>query len=150
VRCRGQSAALVHISSLQFAPLCIKTDGYGLARRAKCIQCWAYPSQQIAIKRKIKSAKGWAFEGVEGGKVGGEKHGMYRREVHHFVHVDGREFIGTQFEFHKACGMHKPAACKLARGEAKVWNGWHLKGVQLPTQGRGKRWASARPEPSAT
>lgn len=105
----------------------------------------------MLIKGRVMSAKGWSLGGVAGGKAAGVAHGMYRTEVHHFMHVDGREFVGTQFAFHQACGVSKPAAHNLARGKAKVWNGWHLKGAQLPEVGRASRWRRASPiEPNGT
>lgn len=105
----------------------------------------------MLVKGRVNSALGWSLAGVRGGKAGGADHGMYRKEVHHFVNVDGREFVGTQFEFHSTQGVSKPAASMLARGKVKVWNGWHLKGVELPKVGRASRWSRAcLPEPSAT
>jgi hypothetical protein len=100
----------------------------------------------LLVKGRVKSALGWSLPGVRGGKLGGEDHPMHRKEVHHFAHVDGREFVGTQYEFHKAHGVSKPAVCQLARGKVKVWNGWHLKGAKLPTHGRASRWGRAYPQ----
>lgn len=94
----------------------------------------------MLIKGRISVAKGWYMDGRPPKKRGGSSHPMYRSEAHHFAHVDGREFIGTQHEFHKSCGVSKPAASKLASKEAIVWNGWHLKGADLPKIGKGSRW----------
>jgi len=110
------------------------------------------PLANLFVKGKVNLAKGWYFADRHeyAPTIEGDKHPMYRREVHHFVHVDGREFIGTQFEFHISCGVSKTAAHNLARGKAKAWNGWHLKGCQLPTVGRASRWQKYQQERSAT
>lgn len=104
----------------------------------------------MLIKGRVKSAKGWSLLGVDGARLAGARHPMYRAEKYSFRHVDGREFVGTQFEFHHICGVSKPAAHNLATGKAKVWNGWHLKGADLPTVGRASRWAKFQQERNAT
>lgn len=104
----------------------------------------------MLVKGRVKTAKGWYLKEFGEPSRSGSNHHMYRDEAHHFVHVDGREFIGTQFDFHVTCGVSKPAACKLARKTAKVWNGWHLKGADLPTHGRASRWLKYQNEQGAT
>jgi len=94
----------------------------------------------MLLKGRVKCAKGWYLADRPEPHRGGTHHPMYRSEVHEFVHVDGRTFTGTQFEFHQACGVSKPAASNLARGKITVWNGWHLKGATLPKVGRASRW----------
>lgn len=110
------------------------------------------PLANLFIKGKVNLARGWYFPDRHetAPTTEGVRHHMYRNEVHHFVHVDGREFVGTQFEFHITCGVSKPAASKLARRKVKVWNGWHLKGQELPTHGRASRWRKYQLEQSAT
>lgn len=95
----------------------------------------------MLLKGRIKTAKGWYLaSGPTPSWQLGKSHPMYRGEVHDFVNVDGREFMGTQFDFHVSCGVSKPAASMLARGKVKVWNGWHLRGSELPKVGRASRW----------
>lgn len=104
----------------------------------------------MLIKGRVKSARGWYLDGAPVPNRSGPNHPGYRPEKHTFCHVDGREFTGSQYEFHVAHGVSKPAACKLARGTAKVWNGWHLKGATLPTTGRASRWRPATLAQTAT
>lgn len=104
----------------------------------------------MLLKGRVKSAKGWYLADRPEPRRDGQHHAMYRKEVHEFVHVDGRSFTGTQHEFHEACGVSKSAACKIARGMAKVWNGWHLRGAELPTVGRASRWGQLGKHQSAT
>lgn len=98
----------------------------------------------MLLKGRVSVAKGWSVEGRERKTLAGSHHHMYRPEVREFCHVDGRTFIGTQFEFAMAEGMHRPAVCKLVSGESKVWKGWHLKGAALPTVGRGAKWLKSK------
>lgn len=97
----------------------------------------------MLIKGRVMHAKGWRVCGRDVHENAGKNHHMYRADVHEFEHVDGRSFTGTQYEFHCATGLSKPSACKLARGTAIVWNGWHLKGAKLPTHGRASRWGKS-------
>jgi hypothetical protein len=98
------------------------------------------PLANMLVKGRAKSAKGWYLAGKPKPEYGGSRHPMYRSEVHEFINVDGRSFTGTQHEFHLACGVSKPAASNLARRKVTVWNGWHLKGADLPKVGRASRW----------
>jgi hypothetical protein len=94
----------------------------------------------MVIKGRVSVAKGWSLVGEERKTNAGSKHAMYRPEIRDFCHVDGRTFTGTQIEFANVEGMHRPAVCKLVSGASKIWNGWYLKGTELPTKGRGARW----------
>ena len=97
----------------------------------------------MLIKNRIKSAKGWYFKGKKRPKLktdGGSSHPMYRNKKIIFLHVDGRRFIGTQFNLHKIHGVSKSNASLLARGKCKVANGWYVKGTKLPINGRGAKW----------
>jgi hypothetical protein len=103
------------------------------------------PLANLLVKGRIGSANGWYFAGkrpahVGRGSRGGVDHPMYRAKVIRFLHVDGREFCGTQFKLHQQEGISKSAACNLARGKVKVANGWYVEGTTLPTTGRGARW----------
>ncbi len=102
----------------------------------------------MLLKGRIKSAKGWYLSANEKPDISGSNHHMHRKEIHHFINVDGREFIGTQFDFSEANSVSRPAASLLARGKVKVWNGWHLKGASLPLMGRSSRWAKFQQERS--
>lgn len=102
------------------------------------------------VKKKARSSKGWSLLEIGAYDQSGSNHPMYRKDVHRFRHVDGREFVGTQFELHKAHGLTKPAVHNLVSGKAKVWNGWHLEGTEIPTFGRSARWQKFRHAPSAT
>lgn len=94
----------------------------------------------MVIKGRVSVAKGWSIEGARRKSLAGSGHHMYRSEVREFLHVDGRSFTGTQFDFSEAMGVSRPAASKIASGECAVWNGWHLRGAVLPTTGRGAKW----------
>lgn len=96
----------------------------------------------MLIKGRVSSAMGWYVSGTEPKSRAGIFHPMYKDEKHHFRHVDGREFFGTQYEFRESFGVGKAVACKLVRKIAKVWNGWYLNGTMLPTTGRGAKWAA--------
>lgn len=108
------------------------------------------PLANLLVKGRIGSAKGWFIAGnrpahIGRGSRGGSDHPMYRAKEHRFLHVDGRVFVGTQFELHQTHGMSKSAACNLARGRIKVANGWYVEGTTLPTTGRGARWRKEEP-----
>lgn len=104
------------------------------------------PLANLLIKGRIGSGNGWFIEGNRPKHIGrgspfGSGHAMYRPEKITFIHVDGRVFHGTQFEFHKETGVSKSSACLLARGKYSVANGWYVEGRGLPKTGRGARWA---------
>lgn len=84
------------------------------------------PLANLLVRGKVNSGRGWSIGPKYISRPSGSEHHMYRAEVHRFVHKDGREFVGTQFEFHKACGIRKPDACRLARGQYKVSQGWRI------------------------
>jgi hypothetical protein len=77
------------------------------------------------IKIGIRTAKGWYLKGNKPVPLKDENHPMYSNEVHCFKHADGREFNGTQHEFHKYSGLSKPSVSQLARGILKTVHGWH-------------------------
>lgn len=109
----------------------------------------------LLIKGKVRSAKGWFFRGMRPVAFGhgspGTHHPMYRSEAIAFRHMDGREFRGTQHEFHLAHGVSKSAACNLARGRVRVANGWYVEGRPPLRKGRGARWFKPQNRaPSAT
>lgn len=94
----------------------------------------------MLIRGRVSVAKGWSVVGEFRKTLVGEAHHMFRPKIHDFVHVDGRTFRGTQLEFSKVDGMHRPAASKLVSGASRVWKGWYMKGSVLPTMGRGAKW----------
>ena len=94
----------------------------------------------MLVKKSLLAAKGWFLKGSPPPERYGLNHPMTRKDVQHFHHVDGRCFIGTQYEFHLVVGVSKVVACKLARGMQVVCGGWHLKGSVLPSFGRGAKW----------
>ena len=99
----------------------------------------------MLIKGRISVAKGWSIAGTERKTLVGEKHHLYRPEKFDFCHVGGAEFTGTMHEFCVRFDVNKPATYRLVRGLSKVWNGWYLRGTQLPTKGRGARWLKEQP-----
>lgn len=108
----------------------------------------------MMLKGRIRAAKGWYIKGRRPTHFGhakgsGADHHMYRSESITFLHLDGRKFVGTQFEFHQACGVSKGAACTLARGKARMANGWYVEGRPPVRKGRGARWFKTL-EPGAT
>lgn len=98
----------------------------------------------MLIKGRVNSACGWFFKGrrpkFRGADFGGRDHMMYRPEVIRFLHLDGREFVGTQHDFSLSGEVSKSAACNLARGVARVANGWYVEGRPPVRKGRGARW----------
>lgn len=89
------------------------------------------------VSGKFKSSKGWHLADSPQPDRGGKNHPMYRRKVHHFVHMDGRRFRGTQHQLHVTHGVSKSMACRLATGQFATANGWFLEGTSLPKTGRG-------------
>lgn len=96
------------------------------------------------VSGKDGSANGWFVKGQRPtGRFGryegysGDSHPMYRREVHHFRHVDGRELIGTQHDLYVTHGLARSMASRLVRGEFKTAKGWYLNGTKPAKVGRG-------------
>lgn len=111
----------------------------------------------MLVKGRLNSANGWTLEDSTATEIGRgcrkkSRHPMYRHERHKFKHVDGRVFEGTQYEFHKSCGVSKPAACNLVRGKATTVRGWFIDGTAISTKGRARKWLKLvnRQEPTAT
>lgn len=84
------------------------------------------PLANMLIKGRVRSAKGWSLGDEFLGRPAGENHPMYRNAVHRWIHKDGREFVGTQFQFHQAFGVSKADASRLASGKHKVSQGWRV------------------------
>ena len=103
----------------------------------------------MLVKGRVKNAKGWSLKSQGFFSTKGENHPMYRKETYSFLHVDGRSFSGTQFEFKDYSKLSKPAIYNLTSKKAKVWNGWFLEGTELPSFGRGAKWKNYLPEQSA-
>lgn len=95
----------------------------------------------MLIKGRVGSARGWYLEGRrpdhigQGGKPGALHH-MADRRTHHFRHVDGRTFVGTQIEFQAAMGVPDRNCSSLVRGERSITKGWHLDGITPKRAGR--------------
>lgn len=99
----------------------------------------------LLLKGKIRSARGWYLQGRRPSVFNrasgiGADHHMYRHEVIRFMHMDGREFVGTQHDFRSVSSLSKSAACNLARGKVRVANGWYVEGRPPIKKGRGARW----------
>lgn len=58
--------------------------------------------------------------------VKGESHGCYDDKKRTYYHPDHGIFIGTQFEFAKAFGLHSPSVSRITTGARKVHKGWRL------------------------
>ena len=107
------------------------------------------PLANILIKGKVRSAFGWMLSDNTITELGRgcrklSRHPMYRHEQHKFRHVDGRTFKGTQFEFHKGCGVSKSAASNLARGKATTALGWFIDGTEIVQAGRARKWVNLK------
>lgn len=48
---------------------------------------------------------------------------------HEFLHIDGREFCGTQYDLRNYSGLSQPMVSCLIRGKIKTAKGWMLKGT---------------------
>ncbi len=121
----------------------VSSDGYvwsGLQSEANVELCISKSLVNMLIKGRISVAKGWSLLGGKRKTSFGSNHHMYKHERLSFLHVDGRSFTGTQFEFSEFSKLHRSAVCKLVLGESKVWKGWYLEGTTLPTKGRGAKW----------
>lgn len=82
----------------------------------------------MVIKGRVSVAGGWSLYGATRKSMSGENHPMYRDAVVRFVNLDGREFVGTQHEFHKTHGVSKADACRLVSGSFAVSHGWSIYG----------------------
>lgn len=101
------------------------------------------PFANMLIKGRVKTARGWCLEGTnpkwrDFGGFAGSNHSMYRHEIRTFCHVDGRTFVGTQFELHKAHGLTKAQCCNLVKGNIRISRGWHLEGAKILWCGRAR------------
>lgn len=96
----------------------------------------------ILIKHKCGSALGWHLKDKPAPRMDGEFHPMYRKEIHTFLHVDGRRFVGTQHELHISHGIPRAIVCQLARGKFKCAHGWYIEGTTFAKVGRGAKWGA--------
>ncbi len=99
----------------------------------------------LLVKRKCRSAKGWFIQGerpehVGRGMGGGLRHSMADHRVHTFRHIDGRTFVGTQFEFRKVSGVSQSGCTGLVNGGRTISKGWHLDGVTPSSKGRARAY----------
>lgn len=108
------------------------------------------PLANLLVKKKIKSAQGWSLKELGTFEQKGKNHPMYKHETYDFVHVDGRNFYGTQHDFHLFSGLVRSSISRLTKGHVKTWRGWRLKGTELPTIGRAAKWQKYLNGQSAT
>ena len=107
------------------------------------------PGANMLVRRRLNSMHGWTMADYQSTEIGRgcrklSRHPMYRHERHKFRHVDGRTFEGTQFEFHKVCGVSKAAASNLVRGKATTALGWFIDGTEIVQAGRARKWANLK------
>jgi hypothetical protein len=65
----------------------------------------------------------------------GSEHPRYDRKIYSFVHDNGREFVGTQWEFRMLTGMSSPHLAALLKQRQRTAHGWHVvwpKGLARP------------------
>lgn len=101
------------------------------------------PLANLLIKGKCQSALGWWFHGNPQPTTSGDKHHMYTHQRYDFVHVDGREFHGTQFEFYTKFNLNRSGVCNLVNKQSSVYIGWHLRGAVINHNGRSRKWLKA-------
>lgn len=89
----------------------------------------------MLISGVCKSAKGWGFQGVDGGRKSGAGHPGYKQEVFTLNHVDGRQVVGTRLKLHSDFGFSRSGLSRLLSGQAVVWNGWHKPGGCIAKNG---------------
>jgi hypothetical protein len=115
-------------------------DQLGMSKAAAC----------RLVNGKDGSANGWFIKGRRpSGRMGraegyvGAAHPMYRAEIINFVHIDGRQFSGTQHDLHIKHGISKADACRLARGQFRCTKGWYVEGKPPAKTGRGAAYKIA-------
>ena len=99
----------------------------------------------MLVKRRVSSAKGWyragetpRFRGVD---LSGSAHPMYRPERHHFLHVDGRRFDGSQYDLTTVFGLSKSSVCMLVSGKFRCVKGWYVEGnPPIAKTGKGAKY----------
>lgn len=99
------------------------------------------PGANLLVKRKLPSMDGWFFPDQKPKFIGrgsrkGADHPMAVKTKIHFCHVDGREFVGTQYEMHVTNGISKAGSCTLASGKRTISKGWYVKGRPPARLGR--------------
>lgn len=102
----------------------------------------------MLVNGALASYKGWFHVGKRPKFVGrgsrkGADHPMARNDIIRFLHVDGREFVGSPYSFRLQYGLSKSAVSRLVNGRQLVASGWHLPNASLPTTGRGAKYARA-------
>jgi hypothetical protein len=95
----------------------------------------------LLVKGKMASLRGWYLEGKRPPFMGrgsrkGTSHPMAVQTKTKFIHVDGRKFVGTQYELHLVHGVSKSGACELVNGKRSVSLGWYVEGRPPRSLGR--------------
>lgn len=108
----------------------------------------------LLVKEKIASLRGWYLEGKRPQFVGrgsrkGMSHPMAVQTKTRFLHVDGREFVGTQYELHLVHGVSKSGACELVNGKRSVTLGWYVEGRPPRSLGRAASYIRSQSEIAA-
>lgn len=114
------------------------TKRHGLDKSGAC----------MLVNGVLASYKGWYHKGktpkfIGRGSRKGADHPMARNDNIVLRHVDGREFVGSPYEFRIKSGLSKTSVSTLINGKRIVSAGWHLPGAKLPTVGRGAAYARA-------
>jgi hypothetical protein len=94
----------------------------------------------MLVKRKIVTALDWYLAGTIPLDQNGSNHPGYRHEKYTFRHIDGRCFVGTQFELRKKHAVSPSGASELVNGRRLITNGWSVKDIELPKRGRWSSW----------
>lgn len=109
---------------------------FGLDRSGVC----------MLVNGILASYKGWYRAGnrpkfVGRGSRRGIDHPMVRSDTIRLLHVDGREFVGSPYEFRLLHGVSRSSVSRLVNGRQLVASGWHFPDAALPKTGRGAKYA---------
>ena len=63
------------------------------------------------------------------GRKGSNCH-LYNSTKYEFLHLDGSNFFGTQYEFRKLSGLHQSSVSNLCGGKTKLSKGWSCLGLK--------------------
>lgn len=85
------------------------------------------------ISGKTKSTNGWRLSTTSEFDVGqkGEYNKKIDRQVREFVHLDGRTFSGTQFQFRKEHKLRQSTVSCISTGRKLMSCGWRLASTSL-------------------
>lgn len=97
------------------------------------------PLANMLVKGRVASARGWSMEGTPPRLMSGSSHPAYCPDVHRFLNVDGREFVGTSFDLALRFGLNAKKTANVRSGRQLVHAGWYRDGFPPSGTGRGAK-----------